>query len=305
MSTTETASATIDDPLGRPQPSLLTRLRRIRGWPAGLMYITIFVLFVGVGIFAPVLAPQDPNHQELVERLQPPAWQEDGSWDRPLGTDDLGRDVLSRMIYGTQIALLVVAIGIPITMALGTTLGLLAGFRGGFADKVLMRLVDLQLAFPAILFAVLIAAIFGPSLRNVILVIVIFGSAAYARVVRGEVLSLRERDFVSAARSIGASEKRIVARHILPNLVNTIVVLMTLEVAVVIFIEAALSFLGVGTPVTQPSWGQMISEGRDYIQIAWWLPALPGLAIVALSLVANLAGDWLRDVLDPRRRNVR
>ncbi|HUG09453.1 MAG TPA: ABC transporter permease [Opitutaceae bacterium] len=255
-----------------------------------------------VGLGAPWIAPHEPNAQDLVGRLQPPVWETGGSTDHLLGTDHLGRDVLSRLIHGARISLLVVAVSVPLSVLLGSTFGLLAGLRGGLIDKLLMRLVDVQLALPAIIFAVLLASAYGASLRNVIIIIVVFRWAGFARLVRGEVLSLRERDFVLATRSVGASEARIAVRHIVPNIVDVVVVLATLDIAAVILIEAALSFLGVGVPPPTPSWGAMVSDGRSYITIAWWLALFPGLAILIVSLSGNLIGDWLRDFLDPKLR---
>jgi peptide/nickel transport system permease protein len=198
-----------------------------------------------------------------------------------------------------------VLLTVPASAAFGTLVGVLAGSRLGFVDKLLMRIVDVQLAMPAILFAILLAAVFGPSLRNVIIIIVVWTWSGYARLVRGETLSLRERDFVVAARSIGANDVWIVTRHIVPNVLNAVVILATLEVAQVILIEAALSFLGVGVGLGTPSWGAMVSEGRSFLTIAWWIVGIPGIAILLVSLSGNLAGDWLRDALDPRLRNLR
>lgn len=285
--------------------TLPLRRRRIRGLPLLVVYLAVLLLFIGVGAAAPAIAPYDPNAQTLTARLQPPAWEARGDWSHPLGTDNLGRDVLSRLIYGTRISLVVVVISIPLSMTFGTFIGLLAGYYRGVLDSVLMRVVDIQLALPAILFAVLLAAIYGPGLRNVLFIIVVWQWAGFARVVRGEVLSLRERDFVTASRVIGASDRWIMVRHLVPNLLNAVVVLATLDVAAVILIEAALSFLGVGVAPPTPSWGAMVSEGRSFIRVAWWLVTIPGLAILLISLVGNLLGDWLRDALDPRLRHAR
>jgi peptide/nickel transport system permease protein len=295
-------------PLAQPQDVVLDRPRRrlrIRGLPVLLILLSLLVLFIAAGVFAPVLAPYPPNQQSLTNRLRPPVWQDRGTWDHPLGTDNLGRDVLSRVIYGARISLIVVVVSIPGSMIFGTFLGLMAGYRRGVLDILLMRVVDVQLALPAILFAVLFAAVYGPSLANVLVIIVVWRWASYARLVRGEVLSLRERDFVTASRTIGASDRWIMTRHLVPNLVNAVVILATLDIATVILIEAALSFLGVGVPPPTPSWGAMVSEGRNFITVAWWLVTIPGLAILTVSLVGNLLGDWLRDLLDPRLKNIR
>jgi peptide/nickel transport system permease protein len=289
-------------PLTADRPRRRRRLRRLVGLALpGL----VLVVFAFTGLFAPLLAPHDPKELVLVNRMKPPAWQSRGSWEHPLGTDNVGRDILSRLIYGARISLLVIGITIPLSAAFGTLVGALAGWRLGAFDRVLMRVVDVQLAMPAILFALLLASVFGPSLRNVIIIIVVWTWSGYARLVRGEALSLRERDFVLAARATGAGSGWILARHILPNVVNAVVILATLEVAAVILTEASLSFLGVGVGLGTPSWGTMISEGRNFLTIAWWLVGIPGIAVVLVSLSGNLAGDWLRDALDPRLRNVR
>jgi peptide/nickel transport system permease protein len=287
------------------EPVIRTHRRRIHGLPFLLCYGAVLLLFVVAGLFAPVLAPHDPNQQALTSRLHPPVWQSGGSSDHLLGTDNLGRDVLSRLIYGARISLLVVAVSIPLSMVFGTMLGLLAGYRGGLIDLLLMRAVDIQPAMPALLFAVLLAAVYGPSLRNVLIIIVVWRWAPFARLVRGEVLSLRGRDFVLASHALGAGDRWIMLRHLVPNLINPVVILATLDLAAVILIEASLSFLGVGVPPPTASWGSMVSDGRNYLRIASWMVAVPGLAILLVSLVANLFGDWLRDALDPRLRNVR
>jgi len=283
--------------------------RRRRFRPRGLWVLVpcglIALVFAAVGIVAPIVAPHDPNKVSVIDRLDPPAWEKNGTQKHLLGTDDLGRDEFSRLIYGARISLVVVAVTIPLSALFGTLVGVLAGWFRGNLERVLMRSVDVQLALPALLFAVLLAAMFGPSLRNVIILIIVWSWSGYARVVRSEVLGLREREYLHAARAIGAGNVRIIARHLLPNVVNTVVVLATLEVAAVILIEAALSFLGVGVSITTPSWGAMISEGRNFITIDAWLIAIPGVAILLISLSGNLLGDWLRDALDPRLRNVR
>ena len=283
------------------------RRRRISWQRAALLLPSIIILgaFLIAGAFADLISAYDPENIVLIERLTPPALQEGGSWAHPLGTDNLGRDILSRVMYGARVSLLVVVICIPASALIGTFTGLIAGWRGGWWDRILMRLVDIQLALPAILFALLIAVVFGASLRNVILIIIVFTWSSYARLVRADVLSLREQEFIIAARSSGASDKRILFRHILPNLLNTIVIMATLEIPQVILIEAALSFLNVGVAPGTPSWGAMISEGRNFMTIAWWPIWMPGIAILLVSLTGNLMGDWLRDLLDPRLRNLR
>src|SRR5262245_21260577 len=239
---------------GRPR----FRLRRIAPIVPLLLIVLLFVL---TGLFAPLLTPHDPSKVVLHERLLPPVWQSGGSTKHLLGTDHLGRDELSRLISGARISLIVVGITIPVSALFGTLVGIAAGWRLGVLDSLLMRVVDLQLALPALLFAILLAAVFGPRLRNVIILIVIWGWSSYARLVRGEVLSLRERDFVTAARATGANDPWLIVHHVLPNLINTVVILATLEIAAVILIEASLSFLGIGVAPGTASWGTMIAEG--------------------------------------------
>jgi len=264
----------------------------------------IALTLVITGVFADLLATHDPNFIDLAARLQPPVF-DGGSWAHPLGTDSLGRDIYSRLLHGARISLIVVVIVVPGAALIGTLVGMLSGWMGGLVGQVLMRIVDVQLALPSILFAVLMASVFGPSLRNVILILLIWTWSAYARLVRADVLSLKERDFVTASRSVGGNGWWIMRKHLLPNLVNTIVIVMTLEIAIVILAEAALSFLGVGVPPGTSSWGRMITDGREVMNRAWWPIWLPGLALLIVSLTGNLMGDWLRDELDPRLRNLR
>jgi peptide/nickel transport system permease protein len=266
--------------------------------------LAVGLLFVIGGAFADLIAPEDPNFINVAVRLQSPVF-DGGSWDYPLGTDELGRDMLSRLLHGAQVSLIVVVIIVPGAALIGTTIGMVSGWVGGITGQILMRIVDVQLALPSVLFAVLLGSIFGPSLRNVILILLVWTWSAYARLVRAEVLSLRERDFVTASRSVGGSNFWIMRKHLLPNLINTVIIIMTLEVAIVILAEAALSFLGVGVPAGTASWGRMITDGRTYMNQAWWLIWLPGIALLMVSLTGNLMGDWLRDALDPRLRNLR
>ena len=287
-------------------PPILERPRR-RNWRryAGLSVpAAIAAVFIFCGAFAGLLSPDDPNFFILAERLQPPVF-DGGTWDHALGTDDLGRDILSRILHGAQISLIVVAIVVPGAAAIGTLIGLVAGWSGGLVGNLLMRLTDIQLALPAILFAVFLGSVLGPSLRNVIIILLLWNWSPYSRLVRAEVISLRERDFVTASRSVGGGGLWIMRKHLLPNLLNTIVIIMTLEVAIVILAEAALSFLGVGVPPGTPSWGAMITEARNFMVQAWWMIWLPGIALMVVAFTGNLMGDWLRDALDPRLRHVR
>ncbi len=280
------------------------RVLRWRRWLAISLPAAIALGLVVAGVGADVLETHDPEFLDLAARLQPPVF-DGGSWDHVLGTDHVGRDIFSRLLHGARISLIVVVAVVPGAALLGTLLGLFAGWVGGLTGQLLMRVVDMQLALPAILFAVLLAALVGPSLRNVIIILLIWTWPAYARLVRADVLSLKERDFVTASRATGAGPAWIMRKHLFPNVVNTVVIIMTLEVALVILAEAALSFLSVGAPAGTPSWGVMISEGRDFMNRAWWPIWLPGLALLTISLTGNLMGDWLRDALDPRLRHVR
>ena len=251
---------------------------------------------VVVAVAAPALAPGDPIKNSLLDRLTPPTW----GGEHPLGTDTLGRDVASRLLHGARVSLLVGFSAVLLAGVSGVVLGLVSGWYRGWLDDVLMRLGDVQLAFPVLVLAVAVLAVLGASVVNLILVLGVTGWITYARIVRGEVLTLRERDFVAAARALGADDAWILRRHLLPNVLPPITVVATFSVARTIVAEASLSFLGLGIPAPAPSWGAMLDEGRNYITTGWWLALFPGLAILLLVLGINLVGDWLRDVLDPR-----
>jgi peptide/nickel transport system permease protein len=266
--------------------------------------LVIIVALVAAALLAPVLAPHSPTVQSLPDKLLPPAWQEGGSAKHPLGTDLLGRDLLSRMLYGARVSLTVAAAALLAGGAVGLAVGIVAGYLGGRADSVLMRVVDATLTFPTILIALLLAVSLGPGLQTIVLAITLIIWARFARVVRGEVLTVKGRDFVALARVHGCSHLRIMAVHIMPNVLNTFMVLLTLHIGFVIIVEASLSFLGAGIPPPTPSWGQMVSDGRSHIASAWWLSVIPGAAIMLVVLAFNLFGDWLRDWLDPRLRQV-
>lgn len=255
------------------------------------------VLMAFVTIFAPYIAPYDPNQQDLANLLQGPTWA------HPLGTDTLGRDVLSRLIFGGRVSLLVGTVSVLIAMVVGVFLGLLSAMAGGTLGDAIMRLTDLSLTLPGVLIALAVAATVGPSLTNVVIIIALLYWAQFARMIRGEALSIRELDYVQAARAIGCSPTRILLAHILPNVINTIIVLATLEVAAAILLESTLSFLGVGVPPPTPTWGMMIAEGRSYVELGWWTVTFPGLALMLTVLAANLLGDTLRDRLDPKFRS--
>jgi len=277
--------------------------RRDRRWPPRLP-LAIVLLLVLCGIFAPWLAPRSPLEGSLGERLVAPFWMENGKAGHPLGTDRHGRDTLSRLLYGARISIAVSLVGITLTGAVGVAVGLLAGFFGGWIDTLLMRLVDISLSLPGILIAVLLSVVFEPSFANVIIVVVFLLWPSYARLARGETLGIKQQDFVALARVAGCRSLTIMLRHILPNLMPSILVLATLHVGYVIVLEAALSFLGVGLPPPTPSWGVMVADGRGLIEQAWWISILPGIAILVTVLSLNILGDWVRDRLDPKLRQV-
>jgi peptide/nickel transport system permease protein len=281
-------------------------LERARTWrklvknPAALLGSLVLLLVVGAAIGAPWVAPHDPAKQSLIRRFLPPVWAQGGHSSYLLGTDQVGRDILSRMIHGARVSLLVGVAAVIVSLLVGVTLGLLSGFLGGRVDVTIGTVVDVWLSFPQILLALAFVAALGPSLLTIIVVLGLTGWERYTRVVRAEVLALREKDFIEAARAMGVSATRVVLRHVLPNTFSSIIVLSTLQVAQAILAEAALSFLGVGSGRTYPTWGQMIALGRDFVTVAWWLPTFPGLAILITVLAINLVGDRLRDALDPR-----
>src|SRR3712207_6371190 len=254
---------------------------------------------------ASAVAPPPPTRVSLADSLKPPFWQEGGPLAYPLGTDKLGRDILSRMLYGSQISLLVVFVSIVVSGVIGIAVGMGAGYYGRWGEPPIMRLVDVKLSIPTILLALLFSVVWGPSLVNLLAVIIITLWALYARQVHAETLSLKSRDYVLAARALGASDLRVLAVHTLPNLLNSMVVLATLQIATIVLMEAALSFLGVGIPPPTPAWGLMIAEGREVLEKAWWVSAMPGIGLSLVILSANMAGDWLRDYLDPVLRHSR
>jgi peptide/nickel transport system permease protein len=257
---------------------------------------------VGSAALAPLLAPHDPTEGDLLKKSIPPMWMEKGQAEHPLGTDRFGRDVLSRIIWGSRISLAVSLVAIGVAGTLGTLLGLIAGYRGGLTDALLMRLTDIGLSLPTILIAVVMVAVSEPSFRNVILVIALLLWPRFARQIRGETLAVKEQDFVALAVVAGRSSAWIIRRHIFPNVVPTLLVISTLQVGYVILLEGTLSFLGVGVPPPNPAWGLMIADGRGFLATAWWMSLFPGLAMLLTVLAVNLMGDWLRDNLDPRLR---
>jgi peptide/nickel transport system permease protein len=285
-----------------PEISAAPAAARRRRWP--VVSIAIVVVFVLVALLAPLLSLADPYEQSLRLRFRPPVWEERGSWAHPLGTDRLGRDLLTRIVWGSRISLAVGACAVLLASTIGAAVGLVAGYYGGRVDATLMRVTDATLSFPVILLALILAVTVGPSFGNVVTAIAVILWARYARVIRGQVLTLMTLDFIAQARIAGAGAWRIITRHLLPNTLNTLVVLITLQVGYVIIVEASLSFLGAGIPPPTPAWGSMIAEGRDFVTSAWWVSFFPGLAILLVVLAFNLIGDWLRDTLDPKLRQL-
>jgi peptide/nickel transport system permease protein len=286
-------------------PAIAPRRRSgLRGLRLPVVSLTIIGVFVLAALFASVLSPADPEEQTLRARFMPPVWDERGTWKHVLGTDRLGRDLLSRIIWGSRVSLTAGVLTVLLASAVGACVGLVAGYYGGRVDTVLMRVTDATMSFPVILLALILAVTVGPSFVNVVIAIAVILWARYARVIRGQVLTLMELDFITQARIAGASAGRIILRHLFPNTLNTLVVLTTLQVGYVIIVEASLSFLGAGIPPPTPAWGSMISEGRDFVTSAWWVSFFPGLAILLVVLAFNLLGDWLRDTLDPKLRQL-
>jgi peptide/nickel transport system permease protein len=286
-------------------PSVSTRTAAGRLGDLPMIPIIILAVIAFMAIFADVLAPHNPEVGALTARFKPPFWQAGGTMDHILGTDQLGRDVLSRLIFGARVSMVVGFTAVIFAGVVGTVLGILAGYLGGWADQVIMRITDAWLALPALTFAIFLAAIVGPSMWNIVIILGLVYWTRYARVVRGEVLSLKEREFVRLAIVAGCSKATIMRRHILPNVVNSAIVLATLMLGVVIVTEASLSFLGVGVPPPQPAWGLMLSDGKQGLMVGyWWLTVLPGCCIMLMVLSANLLGDWLRVKLDPQLRQL-
>ena len=276
-------------------------MKRVPFTATALVSSMILLAFLLMALLAPYIAPHPPTQPNLLARLVPPRWLAQGGefW---LGTDHLGRDILSRLIYGSRIALLVGFGGVAGAGLIGVTLGLVAGYFGGWVDTVVMRVVDTLMAIPNIILYLAVLGVFGPSLTLLIIVISAINWTRYARVIRAEVLSLKSREFVEAARASGQRVPLILLRHVLPNIIAPITVLATLDVASVIILESSLSFLGLGVQPPTVTWGRMLSDGRDYVATAWWLATFPGLFITFLGLALIFLGDWLRDVLDPRTR---
>jgi peptide/nickel transport system permease protein len=274
-------------------------LRRLVHDPAAVIGAIVVTIVAICAVFAPLITQVDPNMQDLTSTLLPPMWIAGGGHSHVLGTDNLGRDLLARIIWGSRVSAIVGISVVAIGGTIGVTAGLLAGYRRGWVDAIIARITDVQLAFPLVLLAVAIVAVVGPGLWTVIAAIGLTSWVQYVRVVRAETMSLREREFVAAAEAAGASSVRVLGRHLLPNVASAAIVLGTFEIARAIVLESSLSFLGLGVPPTTPSWGGMLADGRQYLDTAWWIALFPGLAIVTAVMGVNLLGDGLRDALDP------
>lgn len=282
------------------QSSFKKLAKRLLRSKTGMLGLIIVVFVTLMAVFAPLLAPHDPAQTNVVDRLLPPFWAEGGTTEFLLGTDNLGRDIMSRIIYGSRISLMIGISAVLLAGAIGMVLGLIAGYYGKVLDFIIMRTVDSLLAIPNILFMLIVLAVFGPSLLTLILVLGGTTWVVYARMVRSETLSIKERDYVRSAKAIGARDFRIITKYILPNVLSSFIVIATLNVATTIILEASLSFLGLGIQPPDVSWGLMLSDGRQYIATSWWVATFPGIAITITVLGVIFLGDWLRDVLDPK-----
>lgn len=296
--------ATVDaQPVSKPITSdSRTRLvlRRLFGKKAVIISVGFLALTLICALAPSLVSPHDPFAQELIQRLKPPSFMDGGVEGYWLGTDHLGRDTLSRIIFGARVTLVVSVLAVGVSLVAGVAAGLFAGFYGGRTDAIILRLIDMQLAFPVILLVIAVVAVVGPSLTNLIIIMGLSGWPRFARIVRGAVLSVRGLEYVEAARAIGARQLRIMTHHILPNILSAIIVYASFELARMILLEATLSFLGLGVQPPTPTWGGMISDGKNYIAISWWVSLFPGLAIGAIILAFNILGDELRDALDPQ-----
>lgn len=282
--------------------NLVSILKRLAKHPISLIGGIIVVLYFLVAIFAPVLTPHSPTSGNLAERLQPPAWLEGGSWEHPLGTDEQGMDLLARILYGARISIVVGLLATGFSVVIGTVLGMICGYFRGWLDNVISRFVDLLLAFPFLIFAIGMMAFLGPGFFNLIFALTFKGWVEFFRVVRGQVMEEKTKEYVEAARALGRPHVLIMFSEILPNIVQSVMVLGTLRLGYMIVMEASLSFLGLGIQPPDPAWGSMIASGRDYMLNGWWLSTFPGIALLILVLSINLLGEGLRDVLDPRLR---
>ncbi|MFT4416976.1 ABC transporter permease [Fredinandcohnia humi] len=285
---------------GKKPGALIRWVKLLLQSKTGTVGFFVVLGVIVVAIFADIIAPHDPTKNNLEAMLQPPVWLDGGTSTYILGTDNLGRDILSRIIHGTRVSLLVGVFSVILAGIIGIVVGIISGYYGGIIDNILMRIVDSFLAIPSILFILVVLAVFDPSIFVLIIVIGFTNWVTYARVVRSEVLSIKEREFVKASRSIGTKNRTIMAKHIFPNIVSSFIVISTLSVATTIILEASLSFLGLGIQPPDVSWGGMLTDGRNYLATNWWLATFPGIAITVTVLGIIFLGDWLRDVLDPR-----
>jgi len=274
--------------------------KQLKSSPIAMTGFIILSSLIGIAILAPLIAPLDPGAIDIRARLTPPAWADGGSMKHLLGTDNVGRDVLSRIIFGARVSLFVGVATVAIGGLIGSVLGLLAGYFRGWVETIIMRLVDIQLAFPSILLAVAIMALVGPSMLNVIFVLSLSTWAPFCRVARGQTLQVCNQEYITAAESLGLKDIPILIRHVIPNIINPLIVVASFALAANIINEASLSFLGVGVPPSTPTWGGMLGEGRNYLRIAWWVSTLPGIALMLSVYSVNMLGDWLRDYYDPR-----
>jgi peptide/nickel transport system permease protein len=275
-------------------------LRQLSAHPLAFLSGVVILLYLLAAVFAPQISAHDPTRGSLRLRLEAPAWEQGGSWSYPLGTDSQGRDLLTRIIFGARVSLLVGFLSVGISVAIGLLTGALAGYFRGRFDALISRFADLLLAFPFLIFAIGMMAFLGPGFVNLILALTFKGWVEFFRLVRGEMLSEKTQEYVEAARATGQNHLAIIAREILPNIIQSVFVLGTLRIGYMIIMEASLSFLGLGIPPRIPAWGSMVAEGRDYMLVAWWVSTFPGIAIVILVLAINLFGEGLRDILDPR-----
>lgn len=287
-------------PAARPESLFRRNLREFRRNRLAMASVIVVLVFIAMAVAAPLIAPHDPNATDLFRRLQPPAWVEGGEWSFMLGCDALGRDILSRIIYGARISIFIGLAVIVLATGVGILAGLAAGYFRGWVDVVIGRLVDILLGFPYLIFAIGLMAMMGPGLMNIVLALAYKEWVIPCRVVRGETLAVRELEYVEAARALGAGPRHIMWREILPNILSPVIVVSTIRMANVIILEASLSFLGLGVQPPTASWGGMVSDGRAFILEAWWVSTFPGLAIVLLVLAINVASQSLRDAFDPR-----